>query len=125
MERASSLSFMPSSQQSGSRAGRVGQGEAVTLRAASAGLLRVSAGRVWVTPTSTAAHASPDVFLQAGEQLPLSAGQEVVVEGWPSARFEFVAAPQAAGALAPLQRLVRAFSASRSSSAAPAPQCCS
>ncbi|MCM5679326.1 DUF2917 domain-containing protein [Schlegelella sp. S2-27] len=124
MERASSLSFMPSSQQSSRTAGRVGKGEAVTLRAASAGLLRVSAGRVWVTPTSTAAHASRDVFLQAGEQLPLAAGQEIVVEGWPSARFELVAVPHAAGAIASLQRLVRTLSASRSS-AAPAPQCCS
>lgn len=126
MERASPLSLMPASQQSA--ATDVGRGEALTLRAGSASVLRVSAGRLWVTPSSTAAQASRDVFLRAGEQLALAAGQEVVLEGWPSARFELIAAARPAAAGGTVQRLLRAvrsLSASSRTSAAPAPQCCS
>jgi hypothetical protein len=56
---------------------------AVTLRPDSAGLLRVSQGRVWATlagPHQGPANDWGDVVLRGGEQLPLQPGQQVVLE---------------------------------------------
>nr|WP_297352875.1 DUF2917 domain-containing protein [uncultured Caldimonas sp.] len=127
MERAATSSVMSSSQQSAGAARALAAGEALTLRPRGTSVLRVTGGRLWLTASGTTGHAPQDVFLRCGEQLTLCAGQEVVLEGWPAARFELAPAPQAVTALGLLQgltRLVRAVSASRPS-AAPAPRACS
>lgn len=127
MERAATSSVMSSSQQSAGAARALAAGDALTLRPRGTSVLRVTGGRLWLTASGTTGHAPQDVFLRCGEQLTLCAGQEVVLEGWPAARFELAPAPQAVTALGLLQgltRLVRAVSASRPS-AAPAPRACS
>jgi hypothetical protein len=52
--------------------------------------LRVTAGRVWLT-RSGAGPQGEDVWLAAGDGLPLPAGTEWVAEGWPEAQAELVA----------------------------------
>ena len=114
MERAATSSVMSSSQQSAGAARALAAGEALTLRPRGTSVLRVTGGRLWLTASGTTGHAPQDVFLRCGEQLTLCAGQEVVLEGWPAARFELAPAPQAVTALGLLQgltRLVRAVSA--------------
>ena len=56
------------------------KGCAMTLRAARAGVLRVTSGRVWATmsPKDTR-----DLVLTAGSELAVPARQDVVVEAWP------------------------------------------
>lgn len=51
--------------------------------------LRVTAGRVWLT-RSGAGPEGEDVWLSAGDGLPLPAGTEWVAEGWPEAKAEVV-----------------------------------
>lgn len=69
----------------------VPQGEALRVSAEAVEReLRVTAGRLWVT-RSSGAHGDTvggDCWLDAGERLRLAAGEEAVVEGWPSARYE-------------------------------------
>ena len=58
---------------------------ALTLRADTAGVLRVSQGRVWVTadgPHQGPANDWGDVVLRSGEQLLLQPGRQVVVEAY-------------------------------------------
>ena len=58
---------------------------ALTLRADTAGVLRVSQGRVWVTadgPHQGPANDWGDVVLHSGEQLLLQPGRQVVVEAY-------------------------------------------
>lgn len=54
--------------------------------------LVVTDGRVWLT-RSGAGLEGGDVWLGAGERLPLPAGSEWVAEGWPRARLELLEAP--------------------------------
>lgn len=63
--------------------------------AATARWLAVEQGRVWLTRSQRALEPGEDVWLQAGERLPLPAGSEWVVEGWPEARVVLLEAPQA------------------------------
>ena len=69
----------------------VPQGEALRLGAEAVEReLLVTAGRLWVT-RSSGAHGDTvggDCWLDAGERVRLAAGEEAVVEGWPSARYE-------------------------------------
>lgn len=64
---------------------RLPAGHALTLRARQAGVLRIVQGRVWITFS----HADQDLrvragdhFFSAGQSLPLSAGDAVVMEPW-------------------------------------------
>jgi hypothetical protein len=56
-------------------------------------VLQVCAGRLWLTASSTASAASPDVWLVPGDSLELASGLEVVMEAWPSARFQLLVPP--------------------------------
>jgi hypothetical protein len=57
--------------------------------------LAVEEGRVWLTRSQQALQPGEDIWLQAGEQLPLPAGSEWVAEGWPEARVVVLEAPEA------------------------------
>lgn len=63
-------------------------GEAMTLRPAAAGSLRVMQGRIWVTedgPHPQQPERCGDQFLSAGASVALRAGQRVVIESYPVA----------------------------------------
>ena len=58
--------------------------------------LAVEEGRVWLTRSQQAGPWLPeDVWLRAGERLPLPAGSEWVAEGWPEARIVLMQAADA------------------------------
>ena len=59
--------------------------------------LLVTDGRVWLTHSAETPEQVPlDCWLEAGDSVELPAGQDAVVESWPSARFELLqAAPMA------------------------------
>lgn len=59
--------------------------------------LRVCAGRLWITRMQAAAaeRQLEDVWLQAGDSLAVEAGAVLLVEAWPSARFQLLVPPQA------------------------------
>jgi len=57
-------------------------GHAMSLKAASASVLRVRQGRVWVTRDATAHAGSEDIVLAPGESLAVSAGERIVMEPW-------------------------------------------
>ena len=72
---------------------QLAKGCAVTLRPRTAGVLRVTSGRAWATinpsPWGPRARWNPqddagDVFVMPGMNLPLRAGQGVVIESWPA-----------------------------------------
>lgn len=88
------------------------KGSVRTFRPQTAGVLRVTTGRAWATfnPSDWAAQPrwSPeldpgDLFVGPGAELPLCAGQNVVLESWPAGssantRFEWEAAALSASA---------------------------
>lgn len=57
-------------------------GQAMTLKAASASILRIRQGRVWVTCDATDQRGSEDLVLAPGESLHVCAGQRLVMEPW-------------------------------------------
>ena len=60
-------------------------GRAITLDVTDASALAITQGRVWATfdgPHQGPANDLGDVILNAGERLPLHAGQRVVIEPW-------------------------------------------
>jgi hypothetical protein len=96
---AADPSASPALQQTAHGCWKLAAGRAVTLQPASPGHLRIAQGRVWATLTGPHARRAGDLFLQAGESLPLRAGQRVVLEpfgatGQPlAAAFDWVPAP--------------------------------
>ena len=51
--------------------------------------LRVTQGRLWLTHSAQSHDEVPlDCWLEAGDSVELPAGQDAVLEGWPSARFD-------------------------------------
>ena len=73
------------------------QGCAQTFVPVAAGVLRVTAGRAWVTLGQGLA--GDDVFLERNASMPLRAGQAVVLEAWlqeseAQLQLEWEAAPQ-------------------------------
>lgn len=55
--------------------------------------LAVEQGRVWLTRSQRALQPAEDVWLSAGERLPLPPGSDWVAEGWPEARVVVLQAP--------------------------------
>ena len=56
--------------------------------------LAVEEGRVWLTRSQQSMDGAEDIWLSAGERLPLPAGSEWVAEGWPEAKVVVLEAPQ-------------------------------
>ncbi len=61
---------------------QIAPGEAMSLKARTASLLRVRQGRMWITVDATAAAPSEDLVLAPGESLAVAAGQRIVMEAW-------------------------------------------
>jgi hypothetical protein len=57
-------------------------GQATTLKATHASVLRVRQGRVWITCDATAHWGSEDIVLAPGESMTVAAGQRLVMEPW-------------------------------------------
>lgn len=59
--------------------------------------LRVCTGRLWITRMQAVAadRQLEDVWLQAGDSLAVEAGEVLLVEAWPAARFQLLVPPQA------------------------------
>ncbi len=70
----------PALQQTAHGCWKLAAGRAVTLHPTALGHLHIAQGRVWATLTGPHARRTGDLFLQAGESLPLQAGQRVVIE---------------------------------------------
>lgn len=68
--------------------------------------LLVTEGRLWVTRSGAGADdAVEDCWLHPGQHLALAAGEDAVIEAWPTARFEVLeAAPGSAVAARPTGR---------------------
>lgn len=81
-------------QQSPAAEWRLAPGEACSWRAPGPHVLQVVEGRLWLARTRHGERAAEDVVLAAGEALRLDAGDRLVLEGWPQARFEFKLAPE-------------------------------
>ncbi|OUL99853.1 DUF2917 domain-containing protein [Variovorax sp. JS1663] len=61
---------------------QLGYGEATSLRASGASMLRIRQGRVWVTRDATDQWGSEDLVLAPGETLRVEAGERIVMEPW-------------------------------------------
>ncbi|MBT2322197.1 DUF2917 domain-containing protein [Variovorax paradoxus] len=57
-------------------------GQATSLKAGSASILRIRQGRVWVTRDATDVWGSEDLVLAPGETLAVAAGERIVMEPW-------------------------------------------
>jgi len=57
-------------------------GQATSLKAARASVLRVRQGRLWITCDAGARSSSEDLVLGPGESLAVPAGQRIVMEPW-------------------------------------------
>lgn len=88
--------FMPEGQRSSDSSWTLPERTSTTLEIGpGARVLHVCAGRLWLTAAGTATSAARDVWLLAGDSVELPAGLAVVLEGWPSARFQLLVPPQA------------------------------
>jgi hypothetical protein len=88
--------FMQEDQRSSGSTWALPERAATTLEIGpGARVLQVCAGRLWVTTAGTAHEAARDVWLAPGDDVELPAGLTVVLEGWPSARFQLLVPPQA------------------------------
>jgi hypothetical protein len=67
--------------------------------------LHVEDGKVWVTAREAGPQAEQDIWLGAGESLPLPAGSEWVLQAWPSARLSLLQAAPAARRAGPSRRV--------------------
>jgi hypothetical protein len=61
---------------------QLGAGEATSLRASGASILRIRQGRVWVTRDATDQWGSEDLVLAPGETLRVETGERIVMEPW-------------------------------------------
>jgi hypothetical protein len=57
-------------------------GQATTLKASAATVLRIRQGRVWITCDATSLRGSEDLVLAPGESMRLASGQRMVMESW-------------------------------------------
>lgn len=70
--------------------------QSITLRTGrQASVLTVERGMAWVTLPGSASQAPQDLWLHAGQSLPLAAQQTLWVDGWPRAELSLQAAPHA------------------------------
>ncbi|SEL49489.1 Protein of unknown function [Roseateles sp. YR242] len=75
---------------------QLSQGEAVRLPIGPGRReLRVLEGRVWVTQQGALELPADDYWLSAGDALDVPSGTELVIEAWPTARFQLLVPPQA------------------------------
>ncbi len=59
--------------------------------------LQVTTGRVWLTHSAQSPQEVPrDCWLEAGDSVQLPAGEDAVLEAWPTARFTVTASPAVA-----------------------------
>jgi len=56
-------------------------------------VLRVASGALWITASGEPDAPADDVWLREGESLALDDGAEVLIEGWPEARFQLLVPP--------------------------------
>lgn len=122
-----STSAMSYSQQSSASELVLPQGSAQRLIVErNARRVRVTEGRLWLTSSALTADEKPaDFWLKAGDSLTLDVGQEVVVEGWPSARFELLPAEAVSASQHGVSSLARWLQKLRPSwTQAPAPAPC-
>jgi hypothetical protein len=84
-----SASVMSQTQQSAGTVQALSEGRAVRLPAQPAPRwLQVAEGRLWLTHSARSLQELPlDCWLQAGESVELPAGQDAVLEAWPTAHF--------------------------------------
>jgi hypothetical protein len=76
--------------------GNEARAQSITLRTGRhASVLKVERGMAWVTLPATASQAPQDLWLQAGQSLPLAAQQTLWVDGWPHAELSVQALPRA------------------------------
>ena len=69
--------------------------QSITLRTGrQASVLKVEHGLAWVTLPGTASQAPQDLWLFAGQSLPLAARQTLWVDGWPHAELSVQVAEQ-------------------------------
>ena len=61
---------------------QISAGQAMSLRAQSASVLKIRQGRVWVTRDATSQWGSEDLVLGPGESLRLAKGERLVMEPW-------------------------------------------
>ena len=88
--------FMQEGQRSSGSTWALPEHAATTLEIGpGARVLQVCAGRLWLTTAGTAREGARDVWLVPGDSVELPAGLSVVLEGWPSARFQLLVPPQA------------------------------
>lgn len=70
--------------------------QSITLRTGrKASVLKVERGMAWVTLPGTASQAPQDLWLLAGQSLPLAAQQTLWVDGWPHAELSVQEAERA------------------------------
>jgi hypothetical protein len=67
--------------------------------------LRVVEGRAWLTLPGSLDEPAEDLWLESGEGVVLPEGSELLIEGWPSARFQLLVPPQACAGQSLLKRL--------------------
>ena len=83
--------FMLEGQRSSDSTWTLPERESTTLEIGpGARVLQVCEGRLWLTGAGTATSAARDVWLLPGDSVELPAGLVVVLEGWPSARFQLL-----------------------------------
>lgn len=70
------------------------------------GVLVVHQGCAWVTLPGQSGDEARDLWLQAGQSLPLAPNQTLWVDGWPQAELQLLPAPRAAGRPSMAQRLL-------------------
>ena len=98
--------LMTKSQQSESAAWTLAPGQVRTLTTGPGErLLRVVEGRVWMTLPGSVDEPAEDLWLESGDSAVLPEGSHLLLEGWPSARFQLLVPPQACAGSPWLQRL--------------------
>jgi hypothetical protein len=103
-------SLMMNPQQSASDAWSLAPGEVRSLTTGPGERwLRVSEGRVWLTLPGSVDEPADDVWLETGETVALPEGSRLVLEGWPSARFQLLVPPQACQGSSLLRRVSERF----------------
>ena len=88
--------LMHKSQRSGAAVWTLEANASTTLRVGPGmRVLRVCEGRLWLTTAGTADEAATDLWLEPGEEVELASGLEVVMEAWPTARYQLLVPPSA------------------------------